>query len=1310
MAKNSIFQLRKSEIADKTEVKIRTVNFESEKIEDKNIQDYFNSRIKFLGASYDFAKSAKLNEDFDFADGAVTQAKLESWLNENQQAAMVKGTEFGVITTKVIESISSIQKNPYLKELQAKLKLIIWSKSSLLEPTKSELNNFKLSLNDIQSLTEADIKKVFNYELLEKSEVIINLLEEIKKEEILTALIESLIASLQDFKNQAFEAWNKAYFETQQKLQPQDSLRQISDYAEFYVLKLYFAFDGKIREIEKKLLPGINSDLNSLKQQFTEELLEKYNLNEAQTDEEKGSLKKIKSNLQKIWDFNWTKWDYDKAESESVQNFVSLYDDILNQKEIEDKRFPKFEKVKSELFLAHPKSAPNFPSLKEKVISWDKDRATSNLLADNKQNFNSLKFLDYLLFRIKKVVEGSDVYKVYGHLNLTGDFEWVKWLESFINPEGLKFATDLDLSKISQKSINHPKRESENLKTSVNIVEFVHPNGEINNRLPKIVINLKSKKDRSTDTQIVLNQWLQTHYLDLAKFNVEIALLRDLLKENLLDKNFVESWVGLIKSDDGKKNKLAVRTEKRLEQLQKTKIEPDLQVSKIVDLIATKLTKIENHLLLNKNHNENDNGYKVFDKLSFDKYKKLSQVVYETVLLDKKEIAYQKAELAKLTLDVAQVLPIKVGRMTKRTGASSTLVYDLDKDLNFTNNSSFTLPFIKLIEGLKAGEIKIEDSFEKVLKLYKNGESEYKKIAVGFLNGDNDNNLREIQKKFFSNGNTFEGLGSDSIKLKLFRDKEKDGLFVEDSYLKSEDVVSGNNPGYPKMYFFLIPKVCNNLIIPIQTSKYYLGKYTPYNHLQKYLELEKEAFELEKSGALDQRNSKIIEILALRTYLRSYYTISSLELDLIRDYKLVIDKETKHAAIEPTLKAKVHLQFKNPRKVWKKEEIESWQKKPEHILSVDLGEKHLAVATLSSVDWSKWEAGQFELSSDKTNYVLNPVVKTFLPLNKDDLDDVINLKTSFIDPEKDNFWKKYTSIIERYKAQQKQFGVVQKDLAKAKINLTEKLAEQIASQLVKIAHKHNTIVVFEDLKPGFGRQVETVRLYTAIRRLTAAMLGDVGLLNTKDKTDAKLDMYSRYEFNDGNYSIINPSYTSKTCSDCGYVPVEYREVKTKELKITKGITANYDKWEGEGIISFSNENKIFYTIVAPEKEIDKWQILNFRGEDILGELKNKEIYSNKAFRNLLEVLQSWLYTDKTEAKKELKLEFTKFALKQLVGPRPDQKTFICPCCGHKENADYQASYNIGLHFLIGNKIVEERKLAGVKDLKSGLVEEIRGRL
>jgi len=270
MPKNSIFQLRKVKPLDPSKPQIRTVNFENEEITDPNIKAYFNSRIRFLAASYDFAKEAKLNEDFDFIDNAETKEKIKLWLEQNQKASMTDSTEFGVITTKVVESIKSVQKNPYLKKLRDDLKILIWKKNNKSETEKKDLINFHISLDDIQSLEEKEIKTIFNYELISKAETIGHILSEIDSKEVLKDSITTAFNYLKDFQNKAFEAWNKAFSDLKSKLESQT----VKDLSEIFILKLYFSFDGNIRKIENDLLPGINSELNFIKQNFAQSLLE----------------------------------------------------------------------------------------------------------------------------------------------------------------------------------------------------------------------------------------------------------------------------------------------------------------------------------------------------------------------------------------------------------------------------------------------------------------------------------------------------------------------------------------------------------------------------------------------------------------------------------------------------------------------------------------------------------------------------------------------------------------------------------------------------------------------------------------------------------------------------------------------------------------------------------------------------------------------------------------------------------------------------------------------------------------------------
>lgn len=1291
MKKTSIFSLRKTKLEDAFTTEIRTVNFQNDEIKDINIKNYFNSRIKFLSASYNFAKEAKLEKDYDFKDGSETQLKLESWLENNQQASMITGSEFGVITTKVIESITSIQKNTYLKSAQEKLKEVVWSRKNNtdIKPSKTDLKNLEVSLNDIQNLSQSDIRLIFNYELIYKIKVIDLLLQEIKKKEILQDQIQNCEKYLSEFIEYASKAWENAFERTNTALKEKESEeKQLLDYTEFFVLKLYFAFDIKIREIEDDLLQIINLELNSIIQSFAQELLSKDNF----ADLDEISIKNLNSKLQNIWCFDW-------AKQESVNQFSKLVELILSGVEIPKDAYPK---AGDDLFLAHPKSAPSFPSLKEKTVRWDKELATSFIFNENNKYFNSLKFADYLLFRTKKIIEGSDVYKMWRFLTSKADFEWSNWLLNIIENKIEFNLDDVNFeSKIKVKEFG-----------KVRTVEFIFELEKPNKNLPHITI---SAEKNSVSVKNVLVDWIKKHYLDLSKFNIEIALLREIGVNNELDKNFVNEWISLLNSEDGLKNKLATRTENRLKKLIELKINPEVNTEKLLDILDEKLSKVEKHLLLDQNHDE----FKIFDKLSFDKYKKLSQIVFEACFVDKKDIVDKKAELAKLSLETQQVLPIKISRMTSnKPNGKSTLIFDINLETFELNKADSKVLIYPVNMGLNNGaEVKIVDSLDIALREFSRIPEKYSKICTGFLNGNADNfaekTVNKVNKKDGTEGQ-FTTFGEWTITDSRLLNSV---VTVEDKYRKiGETVVGTNPPGYPQLYFFLIPKVCNNLIIPVKTSDYYLGKYTPYNHLAKYLKLEKELFELQQSENQQEIINKVEQILNLRTFLRSCYRLSSIELDLIRDYKLNIDKANKKAVIESILKAKVHFQFGNPRKIYNLSE--STEVKPKHILSVDLGEKHLAVATLSEVDWDKWEAGEFKLSYDKENYFLKPTVQTFLPLGHTDFTYVLEKNITKIDVNRDKFWNKYTSLIARYKSQQKQFGVVQDHLANSKANLTDKLAEQIAVQLVKIAHKHNAIVVFEDLAPGFGRQVETVRLYTQIRRLTAQKLGEVGLLETSFvKSEADLDKYSRYEFDRGLYSIINPSFTSKTCSCCGFVPVAYKErisKKSKETTIIDGVKINSKSWREQHKIEFSWKNKVFFTVIAPENNIKSWQIFDINNQNIKPTLERFQIYGSKRKPQLLlEATKDWLFTEKEgKPKEKIKDEFLKFAISNLFKPRQSQADYICPFCGNSQNADYQASYNIGLHFLIGNKIVEERKTENQKstDLKKDLVVEIRSRL
>ena len=72
-----------------------TVNFESDgEIKNPAINSYFESRLEFMKLAYEFAKEAKLEEDFDFADNTKTKEKMKDWLEKRNKAEKVSFYEF----------------------------------------------------------------------------------------------------------------------------------------------------------------------------------------------------------------------------------------------------------------------------------------------------------------------------------------------------------------------------------------------------------------------------------------------------------------------------------------------------------------------------------------------------------------------------------------------------------------------------------------------------------------------------------------------------------------------------------------------------------------------------------------------------------------------------------------------------------------------------------------------------------------------------------------------------------------------------------------------------------------------------------------------------------------------------------------------------------------------------------------------------------------------------------------------------------------------------------------------------------------
>ncbi len=463
----------------------------------------------------------------------------------------------------------------------------------------------------------------------------------------------------------------------------------------------------------------------------------------------------------------------------------------------------------------------------------------------------------------------------------------------------------------------------------------------------------------------------------------------------------------------------------------------------------------------------------------------------------------------------------------------------------------------------------------------------------------------------------------------------------------------------------------------------------------------------------------------MRCELRAYYRLSSVELDLIRSYKLETDKENKTASIGKSVTAKVHLQVQNPERYYesentykkasdfedKKDVLYEEIQRYDYILSIDLGEKILASCSLSKIDWNN-----FDWQNPKQGLIAE--ARFFLPLNqnfeykitKNSNWEKTNLgnkkqekKGAFekfleilseteyleINSKSDRNFQNYLNKVDSYHRIQKTRGVVSDELKNSRKNLTNQLAEQIATQIAILAKEKNALVVFENLSTGFGRQVETVKIYTELKRLVAKKLGKLGVVDLRaGKTEADLDNVS---LRNGAIGRVSASFTSKTCSNCGYIPTWFRP-ETKKDPAKPGIEVLGEDWEEQGILKYSFDNHTFYELNLPSKEIESWKITKIlENGNRLGMKKEFEnqfyFYKKNTSINQkpwLEIMQNYLFTkdknQRTNSESKLKL-FHKFALKTFLNPRNNQEKFECPNCGHSENADYQASWNIGVKFL-----------------------------
>ena len=1345
----SIFHLSKTNQTGElqtTTTKIHTVNFESVgELTNDGLQNYFDTRFQFLKQSYEYAKHLKVNENRMFVDDSATQVDMGLWLKANgDKSMMITGTEFGVITTKVRESIASIAKNPYITGLKNSfLEFFIrleypgqdWDIKNKRNKTKEENAKVKknekflkeeikklnknrkdkniLFLRNIKGgLTEQKIIELCNYELFQTVDIWIGILDKLQSSDKLHSLFdETLYKNLIDFKVEYTILIGNIMLEL--KAFVERNAESITDILDTFVDQFYFTFDPKIRELEAIHCTAINE----LSNRFLQSL--KVNISDFNPDIYNDQNNSIISNSL----YNLTKLDYLKLST--VDNFIEILENLINAK------FDKLEKQQkdnSNLFksdnrsLVHPKSAPRYPSIAEKVIGWSSHNCTSKLIDEN-SNFNSNKFLDYLLFRCKSVIENTEAYQIYQFLT-DEEFVWADILNLKNNNQndqklGLK-SFNINKLKIKKIELKTGKNNSET-KYIYNITFWFKKDEEKQNIkfLPVSFSSLNNLNDNQVIELLYAKLTREINQIQLSQ--IELKLYFDLIPN--LNLGWVDQWIDLVKlslnfneAEKKRHPNYARQTEVRLKEL----TQPQLQdILIIMSKIESKLQTLETHLLLSQDHNY----FKVFDKKAFKQYQNLSQIVFESLTLDPKVLRQKKANLAKLTLDREVVIPVKIDRMTNRTNGNSTLAFEISKkegiwqikENSVKQNNGYII--IKPIKIKHSGqEIKIVDSIEKAEKeLSKNPNL---KILAGFLNGSGDTffgtDFHQVK------GENDEILYSDvlnkdgSQKLKGYNTyqnwelkEEVDGNTVsfKDSKRGNLETVGATSPaGYPKLYFFLVTQDCNNLVIPVTTNFYYLTKYTPYHRLNEYLKI----ISPQQDQTLEQKIVQTKKVLKLRCEIRSFYRISSIEADLIQKLTLI------KGVITPKLFAKAHMQFGNPQvditvqftkpennEKGKKVDItkirkEDFESRYDNILGVDLGEKLLASISIIPI---KNAQGNLDLSKQK------PIVQTFLPVHDKDTVETKSTftkilensssKKEYINEEKDLSFNRFNKIIKKYEKEQKQFGVVTESLKNKKKNLTDNLIEKISSQITKLCIAYRAFPVFENLPTGFkGSNKYQLSLYTEIYRQT---------INKLIKTGAVIDFdFEKYQPSNIDKGIANVRAfgTSKTCSNCGYIPFRFNPEKIYEdynLDAKKGLTFNDDNWEDKGILEVfwndqSQEGKNDYTKLLQITKLGEddsveliVEIVDINGKSRLIDLQFKTyFYKNKTNsipKSTYEGLFENLITPETKLARKITDTAKSFILKNILNPRTSQADYECPRCNNKCNADYQASQNIANKFI-----------------------------
>ncbi len=897
----------------------------------------------------------------------------------------------------------------------------------------------------------------------------------------------------------------------------------------------------------------------------------------------------------------------EKAKEEFLKVFIDFSNSIPWNTNMSEEGKPT-EFKNSYLYLS--KNSPSYPSIKP-GIGWDKENRVSKY---DFKLFENNRFYYIYTKRLIAIIAKSSLYS-YLKENQTKEPQSKpsELLKNYIE-NAIKLPTELNskkfkISEISKKNLTIYKPLNKYLTDLV-----VDPKIEHRKNIYNIFDKMKKEIEINNIEFYILNR-------------MDKGLILDLIDKVYVREFDYSTITNVTKTD-------------------------------IPELIKSHLEKLEKHLYLDQDHDI----YQVFDKIAFKRYYTLQDLYLQSTNKTRNIQTQFKSLIKNLGYSKPRQISLKTSRMTNRTQGNSTIIQDLvmvDGVPTTSNNFHALLYPIKIQSGK---DVKVRDSLEKAVE-FVNKNPDYG-IKAGFLNGDKDTKFKKVIHQFVNSK-------GESKQYTTYEDWSlSDGeITVSDKYRSNYETVGATAPaGYPKLYFFLVPKNidhCTNLLVPVDLGRsgYYIEKYIPHNYIHKYLEIMKAG---DKRGELE-----------FRAFLRNKYSLSSFEINIQESISV------KDGKFYNRYTANGHFQTGIARKVIKAPDDPSKNKlnfnndeltRFETILSVDIGEINLATICIRKIDWHNKKLSENEILS-------------YLPLRNDSKDNLQTILDFSFDRKleipisNDTFTNKYSYLKNRYKQTQKNQVIIPLNLKNKKKGLLDYSKQEIVNQIVKIAIQHKSLVVFENLDTGFNSGKLEVSLATDIIKLTYNKLSKAGHALGFD-----IDKEIEYIGANGNKGIakINPFNTSKLCSACGYNPLGYNPKLEESLNF--GRVRFEGNWFRDGILKviLSKDHSLTLNddnqelIITDENGTNRTN--NYITQDYVKYVK-VDGTDNKIALNHNDYLKHLLFT-KTNKQRVKSDEIVKKALtNSILNGRNKRDEFKCPNCKYRIHADYNAARNIGQKFV-----------------------------